>query len=217
MILIFILESSPSCISPLFYFETNILGLNPKQLGLIDFASQIAIIIVINVYGKFFYKYNFKLITFFVRILIFGMFSLIYMLIMKSTQEYINDFILLAFTTSLNAGLHSLGQLPYSLLCMKYAPFGLEATTYSFCVFSCYLGNIFADYLDYLLALYFKVTHYDFVNLGKLVFIENILNLIPLLYIWIIPKNFFSTKKRATSATELRSLEENKNGDNGNK
>ena len=216
MLLIFILESSPSCVSPLFYYETNILGLNPKQLGLMDFSSQISIILVIKVYTKFFYKYNFKSLTFFVRILVFGSFSLIYMLIMKTTQEYINDFILLVFAISINAGLHSLGQLPYSLLCMKYAPFGLEATTYSFCVFSCYLGNIFADYLDYLLSLYFKVTHYDFVNLGKLVFVENILNLIPLLYIWIIPKKFFSAKKRVSSTTELKDLEKKKNGDNEN-
>lgn len=35
--LIFVLESSPSCVSPLFYYETNILGLNPKNLSLIDF------------------------------------------------------------------------------------------------------------------------------------------------------------------------------------
>lgn len=64
MLLIFILESSPSCVSPLFYYETNILGLNPKQLGLMDFSSQISIILVIKVYTKFFYKYNFKSLTF---------------------------------------------------------------------------------------------------------------------------------------------------------
>ena len=217
LILIFILESSPSCVSPLFYYETNILGLNPNQLGLIDFISQIAIILVINIHNKIFYKYNFKSITFFVRILIFGSFSLIYLLIMKTTQEYISDFILIAFATSINAGLHSLGQLPYSLLSMKFAPYGLEATAYSFCVCSCYLGNIFADYIDYLLALYFKVTHYDFINLGKLVFVENILNLIPLLYIWIIPNKFFIGRKRVASATELNTLENKDDNNNSNK
>jgi Na+/melibiose symporter-like transporter len=86
LLLIFILESSPTCASPLFYYETNILGLNPKDLGLIDFTSQIAIIIFIKIYDKFFYQFNFKSITFFVRILIFGSFSLIYLLITKSTQ-----------------------------------------------------------------------------------------------------------------------------------
>lgn len=212
LLLVIILESSPSCVSPLFYYETNILGLNPKNLGLIDFTSSITIIVFIYTYENYISKnkYNFKTIIFCVRILIFGSFSLIYLLITKSTQEYISDFVLIAFATSLNAGLHSLGQLPYNLLCIKFSPFGLEATSYSFCVFSCYLGNILADYIDYVLAIYFNITHHNFTDLGKLVFIENIINLIPLLYIWIIPKSFFSEKKRISSATELSSLEKDK-------
>ena len=220
LILIFILESSPSCVSPLFYYETNILGLNPQKLGLIDFASSVAIIVFIIIYKRFFCQYNFKTITFCVRILIFGSFSLIYLLITKSTQEYINDYILLIFVTSLNAGLHSLGQLPYSLICIKYSPFGLEATTYAFSVFSCYLGNIFADYIDYLLALYFNITHSDFDNLGKLVFMENLISLIPLLYVWIIPKKFFSVKSSSSQSRELSSFgeigNEKRSNDNDN-
>lgn len=211
LLLIFILESSPTCASPLFYYETNILGLNPKDLGLIDFTSQIAIIIFIKIYDKFFYQFNFKSITFFVRILIFGSFSLIYLLITKSTQEYINDFVILAFSSSLRAGLHSLAQLPYNLLCIKFSPLGLEATTFAFSVCFCNLGNIFADYIDYLLTIYFSVTHYDFMNLGKLVFVDNILNLIPLIYVWIVPRKYFSAGKTNTSYIELTSMEKEKN------
>jgi Na+/melibiose symporter-like transporter len=66
--LIFILESSPFCMSPLFYYETNFLNLNPQDLSYVDFLSQIAIIIVIYIYKNLCFKYNFKAITFFVRI-----------------------------------------------------------------------------------------------------------------------------------------------------
>ena len=216
LLLVLILESSPSCVSPLFYYETNLLGLNPRKMSIIDCASSIAVIFFIYMYNKYFHKYNFKIITFVVRILIFGSFSLIYLLITKSTQEYINDFILLAIVTSLNAGLHNLGQLPYNLICIKYTPFGLEATTQSFSVFSLYLGNIFADYIDYLLASYFNITHYDFTNLGKLVFMENIINLIPLLYVWIIPKRFFSVKPASSPSRELSFLEKTSNDQRSN-
>ena len=125
-------------------------------------------------------------------------------------------FILIAIATSLNAGLHNLGQLPYNLICIKYTPFGLEATTQSFSVFSLYLGNIFADYIDYLLASYFNITHYDFTNLGKLVFMENIINLIPLLYVWIIPKRFFSVKPASSPSRELSFLEKTSNDHRSN-
>jgi hypothetical protein len=57
--LIFVLESSPSCVSPLFYYETNILGLNPRNLSLIDFFCQISIIIVIIIYKNLCWKLNF--------------------------------------------------------------------------------------------------------------------------------------------------------------
>ena len=199
--IIFILESSPSSVSPLFYYETNILGLNPKDLGLIDFFSQISIILVIIIYKNVVHKFNFKLITFLVKISMFFIYSLIYLLIMRITQKYISDLYLVTFATSLNAGLHSLGQLPYSLLAIQFSPKNLEATTYSLCIFSCYLGNIFSDYIDYGLAIYFNVTHYNFENLGILIFIENILNLIQLLYILAIPTKYFSENKNKYNDT----------------
>ena len=104
ILILFLLESSPSCVSPLFFYETNILGLNPKKLGLIDFISQISVIVFLNFYNYFLYNCNFRLIIFLSRILIFFNYSLIYMLIKKITQKYISDFVLLAFASSLNAG-----------------------------------------------------------------------------------------------------------------
>lgn len=210
-LLVFILESSPSCASPLFFYEVNVLKFDPKDLGLIDYTSQIVIILFILVYKHYLKQYNFKLITFFVRIFIFGSFFLIYLLVIKRTQKYINDFILLTFSSSLYAGLHNLGQLPYNFLCIKFSSFGLEGTTDSLSICFLYLGNMFADYIDYHLSLYFNVNHYDFTNLGKLVFVENIINLIPLIYIWVIPIEFFSADKGKVnkSSTELSSSDKN--------
>jgi hypothetical protein len=204
--LIFILESTPFCESPLFYYETNILGLNPKHLSYIDFFSQISIIIVIYIYKKLCFKYNFKAITFFVRICQFCLFLLIYMLIMRNTQKYIEDLYLVTFTVTMQRGFNSLGKLPYSLLAIQFSPLNLEATTYSLCVFSSYLGNIFADYIDYFLSVYFKISHYNFNNLGILVLIENVLNLIPLFYTLIIPNKFFSKNKENPPEISEREL-----------
>ena len=209
--LIFILESSPFCASPLFYYETNILNLNPKDLGYIDFSSQITIIIVIYIYKNLCFKYNFKAITFFVRMGQFALFSLIYMLIMRNTQKYIDDYYLVTITITLHEGFNSLGKLPYSLLAILFSPLNLEATTYSLCIFSSYLGNIFADYIDYFLATYFQISHYNFTNLGILVLVENILNLIPLFYTLAIPNRFFYKNKDnlpETSEKELLTLED---------
>ena len=211
--LIFILESSPFCMSPLFYYETNFLNLNPQDLGNIDFLTQISIIVVIYIYKNLCFKFNFKAITFFVRICQFTLFFLIYMLIMRNTQKYISDLYLVTITITLREGFTSLGRLPYSLLAIQFSPLNLEATTYSLCVFSCYLGNIFADYIDYFLAVYFQITHYNFVNLGILVLVENIINLIPLFYTLAIPNKFFFKNKEnlpETSSRELITLEDKK-------
>ena len=211
LLLILILESSPSFASPLFYYETNILGLNAKNLGFLDFTSNIVVIVFIYIYEYFFKEYNFKSFIFYIRIIIFGNFSLVYLLISKRTQKYINDFALLTFTTSLNSGLYRLGQLPYNLLRIKFSPLGLDATTSAFSDCFSNFGNIIADYIDYILAIYFNVTHYEFINFNKLVFVENILYLLPLIYIWIIPKQFFSTKKNIPPSNELTSLDKEKN------
>ena len=211
--LIFILESSPFCTSPLFYYETNILNLDPQDLSHIDFLSQISIIIVIYIYKNLCFKYNFKAITFFVRIVQFLLFSLIYLLIIENTKKYIDDFYLVAMTMTLREGFISLGKLPYSLLAIQFSPLNLEATTYSLCIFSSYLGNICADYIDYFLAVYFKISRYNFKNLGYLVIVENIMNLIPLFYTLIIPNRFFSKNKEnlsEASEKELITLEDKK-------
>ena len=214
-LLIFILESTPSCVSPLFYYEINVLGFNPNSLGLIDCTSQIAIIIFIILYRKFLSNYNFKSIIFFVRILIFGSFSLINLLIRKSTQKYINDFVLITFSSSLNAGLHNLGQLPYTFLCIQFSSIGLEATTDAFSISCLYLGNMLADYIDYFLSLYYNVTQYNFIYIGQLVFVENIINLIPLIFIWAIPEDFLPTKK-VKSSIELSKIENKINNEENN-
>ena len=211
--LIFLLESSPFCASPLFYYETNILDLNPKHLSYIDFYSQMSIIIVIFIYKNLFFKFNFKLITFFVRICQFALFSLIYMLILRITQNYIDDYYLVTITISLREGFNSLGKLPYSLLAISFSPKNLEATTYSLCLFSSYLGNIFSDYIDYLLTIYFKITHYNFENLGILILVEIIINFIPLFYTLAIPNKFFYKNKEnlpEVSEKELITLEDKK-------
>ena len=83
---------------------------------------------------------------------------------MRNTQQYIDDFYLVTITITLHDGFVSLGKLPYSLLAIQFSPLNLEATTYSLCVFSCYLGNIFADYIDYFLAVYFQISRYNFIN-----------------------------------------------------
>ena len=228
--LVLLLESTPTCVSPLFYYQINVLGLNPQSLGLIDFSSQITTIVFILIYNNFLIQFNFKSITFVVRILIYGSYYLIYLLITKSTQKYISDFALLAISSSLYAGLHNLGQLPYNFLCIKFSSIGLEATTDSFSIFFLYLGNMFADYIDYSLALYFNVTRYDFSNLGMLVFIDNLINLIPLIFMFFCPKEFFSTKKEKdkdkdkdnfpSSSMELKLIDkknnENENNNNEN-
>jgi hypothetical protein len=217
--LIIILESSPFCVSPLFYYETNFLGLNPKDLGYIDFLSQISIIVVIYIYKNLCFKFNFKTITCYSRIFLFSLFFLIYMLIMRITQKYINDLYLVTIALTLQEGFHSLGKLPYSLLAIQFSPSNLEATTYSLCVFSSYLGNIFADYIDYFLAIYFNISHYNFDNLGILVLIESMMNLIPLFYTLAIPSKFFDKNKennKETSEQELIDLDEKKENEEKN-
>ena len=77
LVLIFILELPPTCDIPLFNYETNILKLTPSDLGLIDCFSQISIIIFIEINNQYCYKFNFRTIIFFVRILIFWSFFLI--------------------------------------------------------------------------------------------------------------------------------------------
>jgi Na+/melibiose symporter-like transporter len=211
--LIFILESTPFCNSSLFYYETNYLGLNPKDLGSIDFLSQISIIVVIYIYKRLCMNYSFKTITIFVRICTFVLFSLLYMLIMRITKNYISDLHLITLIMTLQEGFHSLGKLPYWLLAIQFSPLNLEATTYSLSVFSSYLGNISSDFIEYLLVIVCNITKDNFQNLRILVLIENIINLVPMFIILCISNKFFAKNKekpQEESEKEMVNIEEKK-------
>ena len=201
------MELTPLCDIPLFYYETNILGFTPHDLGILDCFNQLSIIIFIEINNRYFYKFNFRSIIFFVRILIFCCFFLIYLLAIKNTPKYINDFILIAFSSSLRVGLNSLGRMPYRLLCFKYSPFGYGATIFAIFDCVCNFGNIVAELIDNFCAFIFNVTHYNFINFEKLVFTVSILNLLPLIYIWIPENKFFSVKKEKNSVQELSTIE----------
>ena len=215
--LIFILELTPTCDLPLFNYETNKLGLTPGDLGLIDCFSQVFIIIFIKMNEKYFSNFNFRTIIFFIRILIFWSFLLIYLLITKSTQAYLNDFVLITFSSALRAGLISLGKRTYVLLCIKYTPFGYEATIFAIFDCICNLGNLVAEMIDYFCSLYFIVTDNNFINFEQLIFAESIINLLPLIYIWIPKSEFFSDERKKPSFQELSNIEnENNNSNNIN-
>ena len=87
----------------------------------------------------------------------------------------------------------------------------MEATTFAVSISINYLGKIVADLIDYHLTLYYKITHYNFGNLSRLVFVENLLHLIPLIYLLAIPRKFFSANKNKSQAKELSTIDEEQN------
>ena len=213
--LVFILELTPTCAN-LFHYETKILGFSPFYIGLLDCFCQLSIILFIILNNRYFSKSNLRAIIFFVRILIFLSFYLVYLLVTKNTQKYIDDFILIAFSSALRAGLISLGKMPYRILCFKYSPFGYGAIIFAISDAVCTLGNMGAVFIDIACSSIFNVTKYNFINFDKLVLSESILNLLPLIYIWIPESQFFSVEKEKSSAQELSPIENENNENNNN-
>ena len=63
------------------------------------------------------------------------------------------------------------------------------------------------------MTIYFKITHYNFENLGILILVEIIINFIPLFYTLAIPNKFFYKNKEnlpEVSEKELITLEDKK-------
>lgn len=198
LLIIFLIEASPGINNILFYYETNVLGITPKNYGIINLSSDICKILFTIIFNKINHKGNlkFKKSIYITRLSIFSLFFLRFLLFKGFIKIFFSNFIFLLIVISLHYGLERINQLIYSFMRIIFTPKNLAGITSSIIDFALNLGNLLSDHLGNVIAYLYNVDGIEFKNLGKLIFVADLCSIVPLIVLFFIPNEIFVDKNK---------------------
>ncbi|PHJ23380.1 integral membrane protein [Cystoisospora suis] len=187
---IFIMMSTPSAGSIMFYFMTNELKFGPELLGRMALFQSIASLLGILTYMWFFTTTSLRKLLF-VSTLVVTPFCLLPVIVVQrwnvqigipDTAFVVTDTVLMEFVGEFQA-------MPILVLAARLCPPGLESTIYSFLLSAYNLGLGLGSLLSAGLTAAYGISATNFTNLTSLIIVCAATNLIPVCLIWMVPDN----------------------------
>lgn len=186
---------APSYGDPLFYFYTNELKFSPFVMGRLKLIYGVASVSGIWIFNKFLRNVGFKKIMWSTTILsmTFNMFSII--LVKRINIDYgIPDFIFCMTADALTTALAEINTMPLLVLACNICPKNIEGTLYAFLMSVLNLGSLISNQLGSSLTSQLEITASDFTNLPTLIFIANIVYLLPMPSLYLVDETQYSIK-----------------------
>ncbi len=181
MLFIFLWQAMPSADSAFFFFSTNELKFNPEFLGTVRFFTSWAGLLGIWIFQRFLKEVPMQRIFLWTTILstALGMTSLV--LIYHLNQVWgINDRWFSLGDSLILTIAGRIAYMPILILAARLCPEGIEATLFALLMSVMNLAALCSAQLGAGLTYLLGVTDVDFRNLGLLVTITNLSNLLPL-------------------------------------
>ncbi|PFH35954.1 putative integral membrane protein [Besnoitia besnoiti] len=185
---IFIMMSTPSAGSIMFFFMTNELKFGPELLGRMALFQSIASLVGILTYMWFFSTTSLRKLLL-VSTIVVTPFCLLPIVVVQrwnvligipDTAFVVTDTVLMEFVGEFQA-------MPILVLAARLCPPGLESTIYSFLLSAYNLGLGLGSLISAGLTAAYGISATNFTNLSSLIVVCAATNLIPLLLIWMVP------------------------------
>eukprot|EP00340_Litonotus_pictus_P008186 CAMPEP_0170515606 /NCGR_PEP_ID=MMETSP0209-20121228/2020_1 /TAXON_ID=665100 ORGANISM="Litonotus pictus, Strain P1" /NCGR_SAMPLE_ID=MMETSP0209 /ASSEMBLY_ACC=CAM_ASM_000301 /LENGTH=414 /DNA_ID=CAMNT_0010800173 /DNA_START=923 /DNA_END=2170 /DNA_ORIENTATION=+ len=196
VVFILLYMATPSYSDPLFYFYTTELKFSPIIMGRLKLVYGIASVIGIFLYNKYLRAISFKRIIWATTLLsIF--FNMLTIIVVERLNTYVGipDLYFCLTTDALTVALAEINTMPLLVLACNLCPKNIEGTLYAFLMsvsnFGALLSNQFGSSLSSLLG----ITNTNFDNLSWLVFIANIVLLIPMPALYLVDEGAYNTEK----------------------
>ena len=196
VIFIFLYTITPSYNDPLFFFYTNVLKFAPITIGRLKVVYGIATILGIWFYNKFLRTVGFKTIIWWTTILsmIFNMLSIV-VVSRINLKIGIPDFWFCLTADALTNALGEINTMPLLVLACNICPKNIEGTLYAFLMSVLNLGGLFSNQFGSILTSMLGITSTNFTNLSLLIFIANIVLLVPMPALYLVNENAYVLQK----------------------
>lgn len=186
---IFLLGCTPSSSTPFFYFLVTKLKFDSRALGIISSISNASIAFGSFIYGKCFRNVTFR--KFFTVIVVISFtLSLTPIILVRGWNRkiHISDFWFVLSDDVFLATFGEIGLMPCLVLVAKMCPNGIEATIYASFVSILNVSGVISGFVGSLTTKWFGVTESNFDRLDDLIIFNSFTSLIPLLFIFLVPK-----------------------------
>lgn len=196
VIFIFMYMITPSYGDPLFYFYTNELKFSPLTMGRLRLVYGVATIVGIWIYNKYLKNVSFKLIIWATTILsmVFNLFSIVLVTRLNLVLG-IPDFWFCLTADALTTALAEINTMPLLVLACNICPKDIEGTLYAFLMSVLNLGNLISSQLGAVLTTSLGITNSNFHNLSWLIFIANIVLVLPMPLLYLIKEDSYNPIK----------------------
>ncbi|SCM21459.1 folate transporter 1, putative [Plasmodium chabaudi adami] len=203
ILFIFIMTSTPSSGSILFFFMANELQFTPKLLGKISMFQSLASLLAILLYMLILNKINIKKLLLYSTIVI-APFSLLPLLAVQKINIFIPNTLFIITDTILVEFIGELQSIPILVECSRIIPEGFESTIYSFLLsvnnFAIMVSSLISSILTYQLG----ITSTNFDNLPKMIVICCLTNIIPIIFLYNATK--FDNDSKAYKSRDNHTL-----------
>ena len=203
VIFIFCYMLTPSYGDPLFYFYTNVLKFAPMTMGRLRLIYGIASVIGIWFYNKYLRNVGFKKIMWWTTMLsmFFNMLSIV-VVSRLNLKLGIPDFWFCLTADALTTALAEINTMPLLVLACNICPKNIEGTLYAFLMSVINLGSLFSNQFGSLLTAKLGITSTNFANLSFLIFIANIVLIVPMPALYLVNENAYVATKEEKKTDE---------------
>jgi folate/biopterin transporter len=203
VIFIFCYMLTPSYGDPLFYFYTNVLNFAPMTLGRLRLIYGIASVIGIWFYNKYLRNVGFKKIMWWTTMLsmFFNMLSIV-VVSRINLKIGIPDFWFCLTADALTTALAEINTMPLLVLACNICPKNIEGTLYAFLMSVINLGSLFSNQFGSILTSKLGITSTNFANLSLLIFIANIVLIVPMPALYLVNESAYVNLKDEPKETD---------------
>lgn len=185
---LFLWQSTPSSDSAFFFFTTNELGFTPEFLGRVQLVTNLAALVGIWVFQRFFKTIPFRSIfgwTILISTLL-GFSSLLLVTHANRSLGIDDHWFSLGDSLILTVA-GQIAFMPVLVLAARLCPLGIEATLFALLMSIVNFGGLAANELGAVLTHWLGVTETNFEQMWLLVLLTNLSNLLPLPLLGMLP------------------------------
>lgn len=194
VVFILLYMSTPSYSDPIFFFYTTVLQFSPVTMGRLKLIYGIASVTGIFIYNRYLRSISFKKILWVTTMMSLSFNMLSILLVERVNLKLgIPDFIFTIFTDAISVALAEINTMPLLVLACNICPKNIEGTLYAFLMSISNLGSLLSTQFGSKLSNILGITSTDFSNLSWLIFIANIVLIIPMPALYLVDESSYTS------------------------
>ena len=204
---IIFLLSIPNYKDTLWFYCNDELNFTPNQFGIIAIFNTAATLLGIFLFKMFLSKTKFRKVVIILHIITVIAGFLTNLLVERfNLKLYINDFYFVIIQTSLFLSSNDVTTMPMLTLACNLCPKNLEGSVYAMFMSALNLGELLSGFFGSMITNFLSIKTESYGNFGILVYICNIMEIVPIFILMCIPEKYFPLQQEENKQIKVKEV-----------